>query len=176
MAHLVKHLVHKHEIYCVHVKSPIMIAHAWNPSSREVEMGGSLGLTDQPGSASQVSSRPERCPVSKAQRQGWSSGDTAQWLRVHTALIEDPSLVPSTHVRCLKMSCSSSSRALIPFSVLWLVDTDSHANIPIETHTIKKIKINLRKIKEVDRSRGMIPTAELCFYTKVHESMHSYTL
>lgn len=74
------------------------------------------------------------------------------------------------------MSCSSSSRAVVPFSVLWLVDTDSQAHIPIETHTIKKIKINLRKIKEVDRSREMIPAAELCFYTKVHESLHSYTL
>lgn len=51
MVHLVKHLVCKHEIYCVHVKSLIMIAHAWNPSSREVEIGGSPGLTDQPGPA-----------------------------------------------------------------------------------------------------------------------------
>lgn len=74
------------------------------------------------------------------------------------------------------MSCSSSSRAVIPFLVLWLVDTDSQAYIPIETHTIKKIKISLQKIKEVDRFRGVIPAAELCFDTKVYERMHSYTL
>lgn len=126
MAHLVKHLVRKHEIYCVYVKSPIMIAHAWNPSSREVE------------------------------RQGWSSGHTAQCLRIHTALIEDLSLVPSTHVRCLKMSCSSSSRAVIPFLVLWLVDTDSQAYIPIETHTIKKNKGKSSKNKR----GGQVPRSD----------------
>ena len=33
-------------------------------------------------------------------------GEMAQWLRTHTAITENPSLVSSTHVRCLTDTCS----------------------------------------------------------------------
>jgi hypothetical protein len=33
----------------------------------------------------------------------------AQWLRTHTALAEDPNLVPRTHIGQLTLSCNSRS-------------------------------------------------------------------
>ena len=44
----------------------------------------------------------------KKRKEG--AGEMALWLRVLAVLLEDPSSVPSTHVRQLPAGCNSSSR------------------------------------------------------------------
>lgn len=63
-------------------------------------------------------------------------GKMAQWLRAHTALSEDPSLPPGTHIRWF--TCNSSSRvAGHPLQALQ-VNKYTHAHIPI-THSVSLI-------------------------------------
>jgi hypothetical protein len=67
----------------------------------------------------------------------------AEWLRAHNALPEDPSSIPSTHIRQLTIAYNPSSTFFAHMPVLL-----PHTYPPTHIHTIKIIKNDSNKKNE----------------------------
>lgn len=90
-----------------------MVARTWNPGTWEAQAGGS-GIQDGAGDR---------------------AGDMAPWLRALVALVEDLSLVLSTHLVAHNVCNSSSRGSDIFFGPLWALGP--HTVYDTHTHGVK---------------------------------------
>lgn len=75
--------------------------------------------------------------------KGTGAREVVEWLRVLTALLEDPSSVPSSHIGWLTATCNSCSRG--SSAIFWPLRS---LHMPVHAHTYTHIHINENESKE----------------------------